>query len=282
MKVIRNTIMLNNFKNFYDNSRSMQLFKALKAKDIFKENIATQNLTNVEVAVEESITAVINGRYRINLICTPLMIEDLLVGYLISEGICKNANNIKEITYLDENVFTIEIEQEIEDIKNLMEIRSSGCVGIKQQYMDLDLNKKICSNLKLNPTTIFKAQRTLREKGEIWQKSGGTHMSGLFNQKGDLIVYAEDVGRHNTFDKIIGYAVIHNFDLNQAFVCTSGRLSAAMVSKIGRAGIPILVSVSAPMAQGIELAEKIGLTLIGFSRTPALNIYTYYERIRIS
>ena len=105
-------------------------------------------------------------------------------------------------------------------------------------------------------------------------------MSGLFDSNGKLLFYSEDVGRHNTLDKIIGEAVIDGVvNLSNCFVVTSGRLSSAMISKLIRAEVPIIVSISAPTAQGLEIAEKSHMTVVGFSRRPFFNVYTFPERI---
>ncbi|MHA1820870.1 MAG: formate dehydrogenase accessory sulfurtransferase FdhD [Promethearchaeota archaeon] len=261
----------------------MRSYKALKSKNI-KENRGDLIEQNVEVAVEVPITIIINGRYKFNLVCTPTMLEELLVGFVMSEGICKNPKNIKEIRYLNSKIFAIEINEDIDGIRNWVEVRTSGAIGITQNNLILDdweLNNLIDSNIIITPEIIFSAQKKLRERGVIWQKSGGTHMSGLFNQEGDLLAFSEDVGRHNTLDKIIGYAIIHDINMTNSFVCTSGRLSLAMISKIVRLKIPILVSVSAPINRGLELAKKAGLTLVGFSRDPAMNIYCHPNRIKI-
>ncbi|MBD3354176.1 MAG: sulfurtransferase FdhD, partial [Candidatus Lokiarchaeota archaeon] len=87
---------------------------------------------------------------------------------------------------------------------------------------------------------------------------------------------------HNTLDKVIGNALISGVNLSESFVITSGRLSAPMVSKIARLNIPIFVSVSAPTSEGVDMAKKNGITLIGFSRNPKMNIYSNKQRIRLS
>ena len=104
-------------------------------------------------------------------------------------------------------------------------------------------------------------------------------MSGLFYPDGTIVCYAEDVGRHNTIDKIVGEAVINGKNLSEVFVSTSGRISAAMVTKIARVGIPLMASISAPTAQGLEIAENASITIAGFTREPRLNVYTHPERI---
>ena len=278
MIVISNYFIFKNFEQFYKDTRPVQSIKALKTPNI---NIESPLEKDVEVCIEESITLIINEKSRLNLICTPQMVEELIIGYIFTEGICSSIDQVKEISYLSDKIFLINISKEIKQSEEWfqnLEIRSSGCVGLKNEY--LDMNFKINSKFQITPKIIFKSQEILKTKGIIWQKSGGTHMSGLFNSNGNLITYSEDIGRHNTIDKIIGFAIIRNYNLSNTYICTSGRLSAGMVAKVARVGIPILISISAPIFQGIKLAKKLGVTLIGFSRDPALNIYSHEERIK--
>ena len=143
------------------------------------------------------------------------------------------------------------------------------------------MNVNIESDLKTTPKAIFKSLDEMNRLSKIWKISGGAHMSGLFHPDGAIANYSEDVCRHNTLDKIVGEAVINGIDLSKLFVATSGRISASMVSKIARAGIPIMVSISAPTDQGLEIAEKTHITIVGFSRKPKLNIYTNPKRIML-
>nr|MDO8083973.1 formate dehydrogenase accessory sulfurtransferase FdhD [Candidatus Sigynarchaeum springense] len=229
-----------------------------------------------QVVVEETIALVINEKYRINLQLSPSQLEYLSVGYLICEGLIKSFDQVKRVECRDNDQIWIWTDS-AEDFFYWTELRTSGCVGIKQQTEKLDIN--IDSKLSITPATIFKAQEDLLEASKLWRVTGAAHMSGLFDREGKMLHYAEDVGRHNTVDKVVGGAVIEGIDTTDTFMVTSGRLSAAMVTKAARARVPVLISNSAPMIQAISIAEKTGMTLVAFARKDVLNTYTRHERV---
>ncbi len=229
-----------------------------------------------KIIVEDTIALVINEKYRINMQLTPNQLEYLSVGYLICEGLIKSFDNVRRVECRDDDKVWIWTDS-ADDFFYWTEIRTSGCVGIKQQTEQLDINLE--SHLVIKPEIIFKAQEELVNLSKLWRRTGGAHMSGLFDRQGAILYYAEDVGRHNTVDKIVGAAAIEGIDMTNTFIVTSGRLSSAMVSKTARSHVPILISNAAPMLQGIRLAEKTGMTLVGFSRNDVLNIYSRQERI---
>ncbi|MEX2680313.1 MAG: formate dehydrogenase accessory sulfurtransferase FdhD [Candidatus Sigynarchaeota archaeon] len=231
-----------------------------------------------QVIVEDTFALVINEKYRINVQLTPAQLEQFSVGYLVCEGLITSFDQVRRVECRDDDKIWVWTDS-AEDFFYWTEIRTSGCVGIKQQTEKLDIT--IDSDLKITPATIFKAQEELVRASNTWRVTGAAHMSALFNQKGKMLQYSEDVGRHNTIDKIIGAAVIEGADIADTFIVTSGRLSAAMVTKAARARVPIMISNSAPMIQGISIAEKTGMTLVAFSRKDVLNTYTRHERVLI-
>jgi FdhD protein len=113
---------------------------------------------------------------------------------------------------------------------------------------------------------------------EIWERTGGAHCSVLFSD-GRLIARSEDIGRHNTVDKVVGYAILNNIDLSTCVLGCSGRQPAVMVSKAANAGIPIVISRSAPTDKGIRTADLAGVTLICFARGNRFTVYTHPDRI---
>jgi formate dehydrogenase accessory protein FdhD len=229
-----------------------------------------------QVIVEDTFALVINEKYRINVQVTATQLEQFAVGYLVCEGLITSFDQVKRVECRENDQIWIWIDS-AEDFFYWTEIRTSGCVGIKQQTEKLDIT--IDSDITITPAKIFKAQEELMRVSELWRVTGGAHMSGLFDREGKLLQYAEDVGRHNTIDKIVGAAAIEGVDTTNTFIVTSGRLAAAMVTKAARARVPIMVSNAAPMIQGITIAQKAGMTLVAFSRHDVLNTYTRHERI---
>lgn len=223
-----------------------------------------------KVSIEKTINIFINIRKIASLLCSPLDLKELAAGFLISEGIIDSLDLIKKIEVKGTNIIvSSDIFQP--DIEYWMEVRSSGCVGVQKSWEDLI--QPIETNIEINPEIIFKAQKLLRDKNVIWKETGGTHAAGIFSTLGKLLAFSEDIGRHNAIDKVIGKIYLENIDPSSVFLVTTGRQSVGMVAKVARAKIPIIVSNTAPLDQGIDLARKLKMKLICFSREPNLNLY---------
>ncbi|MDQ4214339.1 formate dehydrogenase accessory sulfurtransferase FdhD [Microbacterium capsulatum] len=135
----------------------------------------------------------------------------------------------------------------------------------------------------VHDTTLVTLPDTLRAHQDVFEKTGGLHAAGLFEAAtGELLVLREDVGRHNAVDKVVGWALQQGrLPLGGTVLQVSGRASFELVQKAAMAGIPILAAVSAPSSLAVELAEDVGLTLIGFLRGQSMNVYTRPDRVTI-
>jgi FdhD protein len=223
-----------------------------------------------KVSIEKTFNIFINIRKIASLLCSPLDLRELAAGFLISEGIIDSLDLIKKIEVKGTNIIASSDTFQ-PDIEYWMEVRSSGCVGIQKSWENLI--KPIQSNIEINPEIIFKSQKLLRDKNVIWRETGGTHAAGIFSASGKLLAFSEDIGRHNAIDKVIGKLYLKKIDPSSVFLATTGRQSVGMVAKVARAKIPIIVSNTAPLDQGIDLARKLKMKLICFSREPKLNLY---------
>ncbi|MFX0099317.1 MAG: formate dehydrogenase accessory sulfurtransferase FdhD [Candidatus Hodarchaeota archaeon] len=272
MSAIKNSKFIG-FEDFYKKHSTMASTNCIQYRG--NENRCVE--MEIEMAVEETIPLIINEKHRVNILTSPQQLEALAVGYLICEGLIRSFEEIERVECKEDGKIWINTSTSFDNFVYWMEIRTSGCIGIKFQYENLDT--VIDSDIQITPSIIFKAQKEVIDMSKIWPISGGTHSSGLFRANGELAYFSEDVGRHNTFDKIIGEAAINGEDLSKLICVTSGRISAAMVSKLVRPRIPILISNTAPMAQGLEIARKAHMTIVGFSRDPVFKVYSNKERI---
>ena len=226
--------------------------------------------------MEKSFSLIINQNYRINIVASPENLEELAVGYLLSEGIVNDKNNIKQVQLKGEQIH-VDLTKMDADTAFWFEIRSSGCVGTRIQYENL--RERIKSNLQVSAKVLCEMLATLLEKSSVWAATGGCHIAGVFSANGTLLHFAEDIGRHNALDKVIGMSARFGEDRNQLILATSGRLAAGMVAKAARAGFPIFLSRAAPFDAGIELAKRVGLTICAFVRGHEMNIYTHSHRV---
>ena len=135
---------------------------------------------------------------------------------------------------------------------------------------------------RVEARTICALPARLREAQEIFEQTGGLHAAGLFTPEGGLIRVREDVGRHNAVDKVVGAEFLAGRGpLPEAVLVVSGRASFELMQKALASGIPMLVAVGAPSSLAVEVAEKFGATLIGFTKPNGFNIYTGAERVRL-
>jgi len=222
--------------------------------------------------VEETIDLFVNGVRLASILATPEMLDELALGYLICEGIIRSRKEINDID-IDGKVIKVEIEPS-EHIELWRELRSSGCVGIR---WDENEPLQVYSDMVFNGDLIKKSLRFL--ESDVYKKTHGTHAACLVNKRGECVVKAIDVGRHNAFDKVVGRAFIDGIDLSSHFLLSTGRQSAGMVMKAARAGIPLIATKTAPLNTGIEAAERTGLCLVCFVSRDKLSVFTHQERI---
>lgn len=153
---------------------------------------------------------------------------------------------------------------------------SGGKASLLSNLPDSLKSQKIEEPLKLDLEIIKKNMIDFNRRSELFQKTGGVHSCGLYFQD-EMLVFEEDIGRHNALDKIIGRALLDRIDLEDKMVLTSGRVSSEILIKIARRGISTIVSMSAPTNLAIELAKELSINLLGFVRGERLNIYTNLE-----
>ena len=153
-----------------------------------------------------------------------------------------------------------------------------GCAKGYQYFNVKDKKIKIDSAIKLQQKKISILLKDFQKLSKTYIKTGGTHSSAIANIN-KIIVFREDIGRHNAIDKVLGYALINGIELKDKIIFTSGRISSEVLLKIQKTDIPMIVSRSAPTNQGIKHAAQADITLIGFVRAERMNIYNAQRRI---
>ncbi|MEM3578682.1 MAG: formate dehydrogenase accessory sulfurtransferase FdhD [Candidatus Bathyarchaeia archaeon] len=236
------------------------------------------------VAVEKPIHIFLGKAPYATIFCTPTDIKELVVGHLLSEGIVKAVSEIQEIAFKEEVLCyvslkpAINIERRLKFSIRFHRIIPSACGGPYQPQI-LKMLKPVKSAVKVKAGIVQKCVADLNSMAETFRKTGGVHAAAVYRADGTLLAFAEDVGRHNAVDKAIGKSALSNVCFSDCFLTLSGRLSADMVLKAARVGMPIVASIAAALDSGIEVAKKVNLTLVGFVRGRRMNVYNAAERI---
>ena len=226
---------------------------------------------------------------------TPKNDEDLIIGLLFCEGIIQKKSDIEKVEPMGEKVGKFDLQNKVRvtlnngenlDIKHLRRnfLTNSSCGVCGKTSMDsleIICKTKINRDIpKIQNSLITKIPDLLRQSQSEFSKTGGIHASGLFDKGGKVLVIREDVGRHNALDKVIGYSLKKEvFNTKNQFIACSGRLSFELVQKSLMANIGLLMGVGAPTSLAIDLANKFGMTLIGFVKSDSFNIYCGENRI---
>lgn len=247
-----------------------------------------------ELTTEEPLEIRVNNRPVSVTMRTPGADFDLAVGFLVTEGVidsaedivsmrmCPNADegealNVVEATLRDATLRTPQRAFYTTSSCGICGKASIDAVRTTSRYEVRDDPLRITAEL----LTALPAR--LRQAQKVFARTGGLHAAALFDATGELICVREDVGRHNAFDKVIGWAATQRrLPLSAHVILASGRASFELTQKALMAGIPVIAAVSAPSQLAVDLARECGMTLIGFLRGAQMNVYTGSERVAFS
>ena len=172
----------------------------------------------------------------------------------------------------------VKVEDRIKLSRLHTRIVTSAC-GSGLPYLYERKPTEIKSKLTVKAEVLFNSVNQLNFKAKLFRQTGGVHAAAICKANGSLVALAEDVGRHNAVDKVIGMAALKETDFGNCFLALSGRLSGDVVFKASKVGLPIVGSLAAALSSGLEIAEQANLTLAGFVRGKRMNIYIAPERI---
>lgn len=235
------------------------------------------------VVVEYSLTVFLNGQELITKLCTPKSLKSLVTGFLFSEGIITNIEQVKDICIFEKDgVALVTLSKDVavklgETCINRTITRGSAGGKSLEKLKAVDL-RKIETNIKIDPEKVIKLADKFNKKSDVFVKTGGVHSCALCTQD-EIIYFEEDIGRHNALEKILGKALLNKTTIEDKIIFTSGRLSSKIIKKAAKIRVPFVVSKSAPTDDAITIGVACGLTLIGFARGGRMNIYTYLNRI---
>ncbi|MCW4012497.1 MAG: formate dehydrogenase accessory sulfurtransferase FdhD [Candidatus Bathyarchaeota archaeon] len=227
-----------------------------------------------EVVEDVLVRIRVNGVPLSELMAYEKHLDELVLGHLRTINIIDGTRDVESINWTGNTVnvqlncsFDPEIHREL--WLSILEH------AYKDEEIDLESNDGLDLIL---PEDVFKAMGLLNDSCDVFKQTGGTHSALIYHR--DLgYVFAEDVGRFNALDKVVGLAMDAGINLGESILVTSGRLSGEMVLKAAFAGVPVMCSVSAPMCSGVCIAQAAGMSLLGFVRGERFNVYSGFRRI---
>ena len=258
--------------------------KAIAREIIRVENNQMKEIEDI-VVTEYAVTVKINEQEFVTMVCTPEYVEDMVIGYLASERIIRNAEDIEEIWHQEKEGFvhvkTKQINPYYQQMQNKRYITS--CCGMSRQgfvFANDALVAKKMEDIHVRITTddCFRLMRDMQDSAETFKETGGVHNAALCDVNG-IVLSRMDIGRHNALDKIYGYCLQNNISIQDKIIVFSGRISSEILLKVSKIGCEIVLSKSAPTDLALQLADELGITTVGFVRQNTLNIYTHKERI---
>ena len=247
------------------------------------------------VAVEEPMEVRVNGAPFAVIMRTPGADRDLVAGFLLAEDVIRNVDEIGAIEYCADaneegrnNTINVTVLQEavtrLDDrLADRRQVTMTSSCGLCGRLTIESLQSRVSSvagEWTMPASVIASLPDRLRAAQAVFESTGGLHAAGLFDRSGTLQLSAEDVGRHNAVDKIVGRTLLAGqHPLDERVLLVSGRTSFELVQKALLAGVPLIAAVSAPSSLAVDLATQAGITLCGFVRGPNFNIYSHPRRV---
>jgi FdhD protein len=225
----------------------------------------------------------VKDRRFVTMFCSPSDIEQLGIGFLLSEDIISSIDDIDDMSISDDSSeIKFLLSSSANLAENLMSKRdiTSGCSRNINPYeflKDLKLDK-LSSNITISAESIIQLSSEFQSMSTLYKSTGGTHASALCDDKG-VLIFKEDIGRHNAIDKIFGECLLKGINVDNKVILSSGRISSEILLKVAKRRIPIIISRSAPTSMALKFADQAGITVVGFARGVRMNVYSHGYRI---
>jgi len=259
---------------------SQSLYKERLLHVYHKGNIKEKN---DPIVYETQLHLLVNDESLADLVCSPQAFTELAVGYLLSENVLQVYEDLQGIHFDEQQQKACIYTAKSPKSRNQYFHQVNSCAGRGQQGLQTNvagIAPVHAPNVFFRPEQIFAMVEEMEKRGTTFRLTGGTHSAALGDQ-GKLLVSYEDIGRHNAVDKVFGHAFLQQIPLEDKCLVLSGRIASEILLKAARRNVPLVISRSAATGLAIDLAEELGITLVGFTRGDKFNIYCHKERIKI-
>ena len=252
-----------------------------KAKTVFRFEKGTMRAVDHEPVTEFPLSLIVNGRDLATLVSSPHDLRYLVAGFLRLQGFVNSIDDFQMLSVCEDfGVANVIIKGELPE--KLKPALTSGCgTGITfnlHQKMNLREKRPVKPELKFFPEDLYALMDQLARLADEYRKSGGIHSAAICEGR-TILLYSEDIGRHNTIDRLAGEALFKGIDLAGKIIITSGRVSSEMLTKAAMLGISLIASRTSPTDLAVRLADEAGITLIGYLRSSGFNVYAHPEAI---
>jgi FdhD protein len=238
--------------------------------------------TEDTVTIESQLTIVLNGEELVTMACSPAELNYLVAGFLLSEGLITNKDDIKSLTIDEENKRAIMETASVSPRKTHNLFLTAG--GTRSGSTLSDLNEDnpniVRSQQVVKAGWVSRVMEEFKQHSEVFKSTGCVHSAAIADGE-KMFFFSEDVGRHNAIDKVFGWCLLNNVSTGDKMLFTSGRISSEMLLKAAKRNVPFIITKAAPTNLGIEMAAKLGVTLIGFVRNGKMNAYSHSWRVTI-
>jgi FdhD protein len=235
----------------------------------------------VDVVVKEfPLTITLNNQEVVTLLCSPINLDYLAIGFLFSEGLITGKDDIKNIM-VDQQTGMVRVETKkdrgfVSRPLGKRVVASGG--GRGASYHHPDAQAKVESDIEVSARQVFALVDEFVQRSKVFKATGGVHSAALCDTE-NILVFSEDIGRHNAIDKVFGECMLKDIPAAGRLIITSGRVSSEILLKVTRRNVPLLISKSAPTNLGVRLADDLGVTLVGFARGRKMSVYANEWRI---
>lgn len=236
-------------------------------------------LVERSVIAEVALRVLVDGRELVTLMCTPWKLNCLILGFLYLEGVIDGADDVAALRVcVPDRIAEVTLSRPVE--LPTRRVLTSGCSGGTsfRDYLEEVQRRRVDDSRTVSSEQITALMRALHAESRLYHESRGVHTSALSDGEA-LLVVAEDVGRHNTLDKIAGECLLREQPTAGHLLLSSGRISSEMLLKAAAMGVPIVISRTSPTAMSTLLAEHLNITVVGYVRQDSFNVYTHPWRI---
>lgn len=233
---------------------------------------------------EFPLTIMVNGEEFATIICSPTNMEELVLGFLASEGAILKRDELKSIQIDDSKGFAhVKLTKSLEDRFEYSTKRMiASCCGKSREFYfhnDAAIAKTSMSKIELHPQQILRMMTQLQSASVIFKQTGGLHNAAI-SDGNTFFEHRQDIGRHNALDKLYGYCIQRHISVRDKVLIFSGRISSEILIKAAKIGVGVILSKSAPTTLAVQLAKDLNITAIGFIRDGNFSIYSHPERIK--